>query len=85
MTRKVLSLKQLSLKKIPINPTKIAKHVINVHLTSALDLANLSNINAIFVLAAVAQLMGLDLTNTALNRESIRRDQHQNRQKLHHI
>jgi len=46
------------------------------------DRANVSNRNATFVLAAMAQSMGQDLNNIALNRESIRRARRQHRESI---
>lgn len=60
-------------------PKKRVKNVVNSTLTSVLDRANISNRNATFVLAAVAQSVGQDLTSIALNRESIRRARRQQR------
>ena len=47
-----------------------------------MDRANISNRNATFVLGAVAQSVGQDLTSIALNRESIRRARRQQREKI---
>jgi tRNA C32,U32 (ribose-2'-O)-methylase TrmJ len=53
-------------------PKKRAKNLVNSTLTSTLDRANINNRNVTFVLAAVAQSIGQDITNIALNRGSIR-------------
>jgi hypothetical protein len=47
-----------------------------------LDRVNVSNRNATFVLAAMAQSMGQDLNNITLNRESIRRARRQHRESI---
>jgi hypothetical protein len=57
---------------LPKFPRKHPRNIINRAVASALDRTNVSNRNATYILAATAETIGLNISEIALNKETIR-------------